>query len=270
VPSAAPRNSSSSLRRALDLIGVVAAHHGQGGCTLSQLAADAGISKSTVLRLMAPLREYGYVEVEPVSGRYRLGAALARLGSTYLDELDLRATAADLLRGLAEETAETVHLLVPEGVSMVYVDKVEAPRPVRMASRVGARQPMYSTASGLAYLAAAGEDVFEAVVAAGMAPRTPQTPTTAAALRSAVQLARRRGFGVDDVANEAHIRGVAAVVVDATGGPVAAISVVGPDYSLTTDRVDVLGRRAMATARAVSARLGAPVRPAPDREDRTP
>jgi IclR family acetate operon transcriptional repressor len=272
VPTIAPRNSSSSLRRALGLVRVVAAHHAEGGCTLGRLSADAGLAKSTVVRLMAPLLEFGYVEVEPVSGRHRLGAAVARLGSTYLDGLDVRAAAADVLRTLAAETAETVHLLVPQGVWMVYVDKAEAPRPVRMASRVGARQPMYSTASGVAYLAASDGDAFAAVVAAGLAPRTPNTPTAPAALRAAVGLARERGYAVDDIANEAHIRAVAAVVVDATGRPVAAISIVGPDYSLTPDRVEPLGRRAIAAADAVSARLGAPLRVpmARNGEDRNP
>jgi DNA-binding transcriptional ArsR family regulator len=81
---AAPRNSSSSLRRALGLIEVVATRHAAGGCTLTELAADAGLARSTVARLVAPLLDHGYVEVEPASGRPRLGAAVARLGSTYL------------------------------------------------------------------------------------------------------------------------------------------------------------------------------------------
>lgn len=273
MPDSAPRNSSSSLRRALGLLEVVAVHHADGGCTLTRLAADAGLAKSTAARLVAPLLEHGYVEVEPASGRHRLGGAVARLGSIYLDSLDLRAAAAGFLHELGAETAETVHLLVPDGVEMVYLDKVEAPQPVRMASRVGGRQPMYSTASGVAYLAAAGDELFDAVVAAGLTPRTPGTPSTAAALRAAVRSARERGFAVDDITNEPHIRGVAAVVVDATGRPVAAISVVGPDYSITVDRFRALGERVLATARAVSARLGAPV-PSKgdgrDREDRNP
>lgn len=237
---------------------MVAAHHPSGGCTLTQLALRANLAKSTVIRLLDPLLEYGYVETEPGSGRRRLGAAAARLGSAYLDGVNLRTSAADLLRDVAEETAETVHLLVPDGVAMVYVEKVEAPRPVQMASRVGGRQPMYSTASGLAYLALAGPESFDAVVAAGLTAHTPKTPGTTGALRSAVRRTRDRGYAVDDIANEPHIRAVAAAVVDATGRPVAAISIVGPDYSLTPERFDTLGHCALATAQAISARLGAP------------
>ncbi|MDT7653735.1 MAG: 2-dehydro-3-deoxyphosphogluconate aldolase / (4S)-4-hydroxy-2-oxoglutarate aldolase [Pseudonocardiales bacterium] len=84
MPGAAPRNSSSSLRRALGLIEVVATRHAAGGCTLTELAADAGLARSTVARLVTPLLDHGYVEVEPASGRHRLGVAIARLGSTYV------------------------------------------------------------------------------------------------------------------------------------------------------------------------------------------
>lgn len=252
------RNSSSSLRRALELVEVIAVRHADNGLTLTELAGDAGFPKSTALRLLAPLLEFGYVELDAVSGRYRLGAVVARLGSDYLQGLDLRSAAAEFLRDLSAETKLTVHLSVPNGVWMVYVDKVEAPQPVRMASRVGGRQPMYSTASGHAYLALAGVDVFDAVVEAGLAPRNPTTPCTPGDLRMAVALTRERGFGVDDASNEAHIRGAAAAVVDAAGRPVAAISVVGPDFSVSVERLSTLGSQVMETARSVSARLGTP------------
>jgi IclR family acetate operon transcriptional repressor len=251
------RNSSSSLRRALELVDLVAAHHADRGLTLTELAAAAGLVKSTTLRLLGPLLEFGYVESDAASGRYKLGAVLARLGTDYLEGLDLPGTAGEFLRSLSDETKLTVHLSVPNGVWMVYVDKVEAPQPVQMASRVGGRQPMYSTASGHAYIALAEHEVFDSVVAAGLARRTPNTPTTAEDLRDAVLLTRERGFGVDDAANEHHIRGVAAAVTDATGRPVAAISVVGPEFSVSVERLDTLGAQVMATARAVSARLGA-------------
>ncbi|MEN3264241.1 helix-turn-helix domain-containing protein [Pseudonocardia sp.] len=90
---AAPRNSSTSFRRALSLIEVVATRHAAGGCTLTELAADAGLARSTVARLVAPLLDHGYVELEPTSGRHRLGAAVARLGSTYLHGPGQRAAA---------------------------------------------------------------------------------------------------------------------------------------------------------------------------------
>ncbi|GAA3726851.1 DNA-binding IclR family transcriptional regulator [Spinactinospora alkalitolerans] len=254
---ASPRNSSSSLRRALDLIEVVAEDHGAGGCSLTELAARSGLAKSTVIRLAAPLLDRGYLHVDADTGRYRLGPGAARLGSAYLAGLDLRFTAADMLRRLVAETAETVHLFVPDGIWMVYVDKYEAPRPVQMASRIGSRQPMYSTAGGLAYLSRADEGVVESVLEAGLAVHTPNTPSTPEALRSVLRLARERGYAVDDVYNEPHIRGVAAAVVDAQERPVAAISVAGPDYSLTPDRFHEIGEQVIAAAQEVSARLGA-------------
>ncbi|MEV8360361.1 IclR family transcriptional regulator [Microbacterium sp. NPDC076895] len=260
------RNSSSSLRRALDLVDVVAEYHGDGGPTLTELALKVELPKSTTLRLLAPLLEHGYVESHPLSGRYRLGPALACLGTNYLEGLDLRATASDLLRKLSEETGETVHLSVPQGVSMVYIEKVEAPQPVRMASRVGSQVAMYSTASGWAYLALADDAVMEAVIIAGLPRRTATTPTTAAELRAAVTATRKRGYAIGDTTNEEHIRGIGAAIVDETSRPIAVVSIVGPDFSMTPERFDALGHRAIETARAISNRLGAPAHPLHNRK----
>ncbi|WAP53256.1 hypothetical protein OL239_00230 [Arthrobacter sp. ATA002] len=126
-----------------------------------------------------------------------------------------------------------------------------------MASRVGMQVPMYSTASGAAYLSLAGPAAFEAVVARGMPPLTPATPSTRQELQAVVDLALNRGYAIDDMANEDHIRGIAAAIVDASHQPVAALSIVGPEFNVTPARFELLGSLAVAAARRISARLGA-------------
>ncbi|GDY58275.1 hypothetical protein SVIO_088980 [Streptomyces violaceusniger] len=179
APTGPRRNTSSSLRRALSIVMFLAEDRGHPrGATLTDLAEGLNLSKSTILRLLAPLREVRLVDQDADSGRYRLGPQNALLGQVYLERLDFRETAAPHLHELVESIGETVHLVVFDPPEIVYIDKVESPQPVRMHSRIGSRQPAYCTAVGKAFLAHASDAVVEQVIARGMppAPRPPSPP----------------------------------------------------------------------------------------------
>jgi DNA-binding IclR family transcriptional regulator len=242
VPAASTRNRSSSLRRALTIIDFVAEFTGEsGGPRLAEISAGVGLNKTTILRLLAPLLEDGLITYKANSGRYRLGPRTAYLGSVYLERLDLRDIARETLVALVEESGETAHLVVLEGLEVVYVDKVESASQVRMYSRVGSRLPAFCTSVGKAFLAHLPDSMIPRVAENGMPRRTPNTITTEEGLRAELETIREQGFAVDDVENELGIRCVGAPVFDYTHAPVAAISISGPDTRVTPDRVPELG-----------------------------
>jgi DNA-binding IclR family transcriptional regulator len=264
-----PRNNSTSLRRALGIL----LHLGEDaadtrGATLTELADQLDLNKSTLLRLLAPLREASLIEQDLETGRYRLGWRTAQLGHAYLDRLDLRTAAHDVLNRLMIDTNETTHLVIPDLPDLVYVDKVEAAQPVRMYSRIGSRQPAYCTAAGKVLLAYAGEAAVRLVIEHGLPGRTPNTLTTAEALRAELAAVLERGYGIDDIENEPDIRCVGAAIFDHTGAPACAISVSGPANRITRDRVPELGRLVVAAAEEISRRLGGTRPQLTDRETR--
>lgn len=241
-----------TVLKALSLLNLVAANP---YLTLSELGRRAGVPAPTVLRLLRALQEESLVEVDR-DGRYRLGVHCLVLGSTYLENFDIRAEARAELERLAEETGETVHLGVPDRTEVIYVDKVETSHSVRMYSRVGAASPMYSTGIGKAILAYAGSELLDAVIAAGIPRRTPNTITEPGRLREELKRVRDRGYSVDNIENEDGIRCAAAAVLRADGTPLAAVSVSGPDTRITQDRLPALGEAVVAVAERLSSRLG--------------
>lgn len=241
-----------TVLKALSLLDLVAENP---NLTLSELGRKAGLPVPTALRLLRALQEEALVQVDG-EGRYRLGIQCLVLGSTYLENFDLRAEARAELEHLAEETGETVHLGVPDGTEVIYVDKVETTHSVRMYSRVGAASPMYSTGIGKAILAHAPPELFEAVAEGGMARRTANTITEADRLRADLERVRGRGYSIDDIENEEGIRCAAAAVLRADGSPLAAVSVSGPASRITADRIPALGEAVMGVADRLSARLG--------------
>jgi DNA-binding IclR family transcriptional regulator len=249
------RNNSSSLRRALTVLELVAAAAGRDrGASLTELAEGAETSKSTVLRLVAPLLEQRLVR-QDADGTYRMGIGALGLAGACLADLDIRSAAQSTLRDIADSTGQTAHLLVYSDGRVTYVDKMVGASPIQMASRVGDTGTAYSTASGKAMLAYLDDAEFERVVALGLTPRTPSTITDPTALKSHLATVRDQGCAYDDLENEHGIRCVAAPVFNHTGACVGAVSVSGPAELVAAHRAEYT-ERVIAGAHHVSHELG--------------
>ncbi|GII95922.1 IclR family transcriptional regulator [Sinosporangium siamense] len=251
-----PRNNSASLRRALSILLQLGLDTDGVGFSLVELSAKLSMNKSTLLRLLQPLVEMRFVEQLP-SGHYRLGWRNAHLGQVYLAGVDLHRTMRDVLQRLATQTSETVHLAIADFPSIVYVDKVDSPHPIRMFSRIGNQQPAHSTSLGKAMLAHAPADTVQMVVLHGLPARTRQTITTAEGLRAELAAIRQRGYSIDDIENEEGIRCVAAPIFDVSGASSSGISVSGPVERVTPEKVAEFGPLVIAAANDISRRLGA-------------
>jgi IclR family transcriptional regulator, acetate operon repressor len=155
-------------------------------------------------------------------------------------------------------TGETVFLgtLASDGMSVVYVDRVESEQIIRYAAGVGDRRPLHATSSGKAILAFLSEEQREPILAAlPLARHTERTVTSVAALRAVLDEIRSTGVcvSIDEIVRGAS--GVAAPLFDRHGRVAGACAIGGP-----TDRVRPQLRRlateVTVTARAISTLLG--------------
>lgn len=242
------------LTKALDLIDLLDANE---ALTLTELSARSGISKSTALRLLANLRERGYVEREAPTGHYRLGFRLLQLGMRKSAALDLRTLARPILQRLRLETDETVNLAVPTPDGIVYIDILESSHGLRMTSAVGTRDDFHSTALGKAILAHAAPGAFP-TPSGPLPPKTPHTIVDRDALARELTVIRLQGYAFDDEENEAGARCLSAPIFDHNGQVVAAVSVSGPASRFTTERQGELVRRIKAAGAGISGLLGFP------------
>src|SRR5690606_20868971 len=113
-----------------------------------------GYPPATVYRTVAGLVAERMLAPSLTGKAYVLGPRLIELASRSWDRFELRRLALGDLQALRTATGETIHLAVPDGRNMVYIDKLESPGAVRMASSIGASVSMHSSAVGKAYLAA--------------------------------------------------------------------------------------------------------------------
>jgi DNA-binding IclR family transcriptional regulator len=231
------------------------------GISLRDLSAKINLPKGTTHRLLASLSYYGYARQDVKTKNYFLGFKLVDLGNLLLNQLDLRREAEPFLRELAEKTKETVHLVILDQNEIVYIDKVETdhnPSGLRMASRVGLRNPPHSCAVGKVLLADLPEETLNHFLKKGnLIRRTENTITDPTRLREHLDLVKRQGYAIDDEENEKGIRCVAAPIRDGTGKAIAAISISGPAFKVTKRAIqDRLKKEVMETALQISQRLG--------------
>jgi len=223
---------------------------------ITALAKRLGVAKSTAHRLATTLVSEGLLEQDRDSGRYRLGIALFRLGALVRQRMDVSSEAKQFLYELRETTQESVHLAILDGIEIMYVYNLESTQAIRMRSDIGVRKPAYCTAEGQAILAFQPPDAIEAAIAAGLAPRTPQTITEPARLRAALAEIRKRGCAVEDEESEIGMRAIAAPIRDDGGAVIAAVGVAGPAARLSKRTIAAFVPHVIGTAVAISRRLG--------------
>jgi DNA-binding IclR family transcriptional regulator len=108
----------------------------------------------------------------------------------------LRDRAHPHLQDLFDLTHENVHLAIRDGLQALYVDKVYGSRRVSVASRIGGRVPLHSTAVGRVLLAAQADWFVEAYLAKELDAPSPYTVTDHDHLLRIVQAVRTDGYAV--------------------------------------------------------------------------
>jgi DNA-binding IclR family transcriptional regulator len=254
-----PNNLVQTIERVsaiLDLVG-----QSPAGMSIREVSSQLELPKGTVHRLLSSLIYVGYVRQDSVSRNYFLGLKLLDLGGLVASQLDLRKVAAPLLHALADKSRETVHMVVWDQDEVVYIEKVEPPPDtggLRMASRIGARNPAHSCAVGKIFLSyLSSNELGDFISGKGLPARTSNTITDDVALRQELKTIREQGYALDNEENEEGIRCIGAPVLSESGTPAAAISLSGPAFRVTKQLAqEVLRREIVETAAEISRKLG--------------
>jgi len=223
------------------------------------LSQRLGFPKSTVHRLLTTLEQGELVEQDPATEKYRLGIGLVRLAELVLMRMDLQQVAQPHLRALAEACQETVNLSILTGDDKVInIASFPSPRMVRNVGWIGREMLPHSVSSGKALLAYLPKRRVERILAAGLPRFTQGTITDPAHLREELAQIRQRGYAVVREELEEGLSAVAAPIVDHEGQVIAVISVSGPSFRLTEERLEELAEMTREAAQAVSHQLGWP------------
>jgi DNA-binding IclR family transcriptional regulator len=205
--------------------------------TMTQIADQVGMHKSTVHRLLGTLEKKRFLDRDQATGIYRPGIRLIQVAYLSLEHNDLRRLAAPFLRILGEQSLETVDLAVIDEPEIIYLDVIESPQRVKLAAAIGMRLPAYCTASGKAILAYLPEERIQRILAGGMPRYTERTLVTPESLFDHLRLIREQGFAFSEQEYEEGINAIGAPILDSNQHPLGSVAVAGPAYRLTRERM---------------------------------
>jgi DNA-binding IclR family transcriptional regulator len=229
--------------------------------TLTEVASELGLPKTTAYRYLRTLSAAGFLERDAPRERYALGSASRALARADGGPARLREAARPVLTALRDRFNETVNLGILSSGEIMYVDIVEASRALRMHARVGDRHPVHSTALGRAILSHLPSADRDGILRGALRPRTARTTVDRAALEAMLDEARRRGFAVEVGENEDGAMCIGVPVLDATQWPMAAISLSAPETRMrpdvTADAIDALRESALKISHAAFGRSAA-------------
>jgi DNA-binding IclR family transcriptional regulator len=245
--------SVQSVDRAVSVLEILA-RHGEAGVT--EIADELDVHKSTAFRLLGVLENRGLVAQEKERGKYYLGAGVLRLAGAAAVRLDISQEGVPVCRELADELGETSNIAVLDDDAAVNIMQARGTASVTAQNWLGRRTPLHATASGKVLLAHLPPTLREGLLARPLHRFTERTVTGAAALRGELETVAQRGYAITQEELEIGLAAVAAPVRSHDGKVIAAISVSGPVYRLSPDRLPELAKRALAAGAELSRRMG--------------
>jgi DNA-binding IclR family transcriptional regulator len=227
------------------------------GMTLTDITAALHLPASSAHGLLSTLSEAGYLVRDADTLRYRLGPRLGKLAAAFRAQGDLVTLAKPAMDRLRAASGQTVSLTVLQDDHILFVDKRTTDGQVQIVNPVGTRLPAHATGSGKAMLAYLPEaDLARLYPGVTLPQRTPHTLATREALWRALAMVRRRGWALDEQESDLGVWAVAAVIREANGLPVGALSIFVPIFRLQgTDR-SMLTELVREAAADVSTALG--------------
>jgi DNA-binding IclR family transcriptional regulator len=241
-----------SVDRAITILELLAR---EGESSVTEIAAGLGVHKSTAFRLLATLEVHRLVEQVNDRGRYRLGVGNLRLAGATTARLDVVSEARPVTRQLATDTGETVNITVRSEESALYLDQAVGNSGLQSHNWVGQRIPLHATSNGKVLLSELSEE--DLTHALPDLPRyTDHTIISREQLLADLEEVRRLGYALAVDELEDGLTAVAAPIRSHHGDIIASMSISGPTFRLTSDRLDETIPLVTAAALEVSHRLG--------------
>jgi len=224
--------------------------------TITEIADKFNTNPSSLYSILYTLENHGYLSRDQEK-RYSLGMSFPKKGRLVLEQFNLPAKAREELVNLRDEANEAVHLAALNENHLVYIDKVESNRGLKMYSSPGKTAPLHATALGKAMLAHLPEDRLDNILEnIALSQETDQSITSKSELKEALSKVRERGYALDDEEFEVGIRCAAGPIHKYDGEVEAAISLTGLAAQIDDEKLNRMGSLVKKYADKISAKLG--------------
>lgn len=224
---------------------------------VSELSQRLMMSKATTYRFLQTMKSMGFVAQEGEADKYKLTLKLFELGAKSLEYVDLIELADKEMRYISEQTNEALHLGSLDENAIIYIHKIDSGYNLRMQSRIGCRNPLYSTAIGKVLLAERDEQfVRDTLEGVEFIKHTDRTLENVEQLLEELARVRTQHYAEDNEEQEPGLRCIAAPVYDRFGHVIAGLSMSLPTIRFDEQRMGYYVDLLQTAGRNISLQLG--------------
>ena len=241
----------------MKVFGILQALGEQKEIGVTELSQRLMMSKSTVYRFLQTMKMLGYVSQEGETDKYALTLKLFELGATSLEHVDLVDLCDKEMQLISQQTNEALHLGALDENAIIYIHKIDSGYNLRMQSRIGRRNPLYSTAIGKVLLAYRSEEFTRnALSDVEFIKHTDKTLENIDQLLSELKAVKEQAYAEDNEEQEPGLRCMAAPVFDRFGNVIAGLSISLPTIRFDEKRKAYYVELLQNASRKVSEQLG--------------
>ncbi|MEO8836573.1 MAG: helix-turn-helix domain-containing protein [Caldimonas sp.] len=246
--------TAPALEKGLDILELLAGS-AEG---LSQVAIAQRLERSAteLFRMLSVLERRGYLN-RHADGSYRLSLRLFELAHQHPPLKRLLSIALPAMQELAHETRQSAHLVIHFARRILVVAQVESPEPIGFGVRLGANFPFRPDRASSRVLSAFQPAAVQDELIAELAANSPRR-LAVGKVRAELAAIARRGFFRAPSDTTAGVTDLCAPIFDHSEGAVAALTVPYLKQRDVLVSVDSAAAALLATARSMSAALGAP------------
>ncbi|GGM61864.1 IclR family transcriptional regulator [Dactylosporangium sucinum] len=228
----------SGLQNATRVVQLIELLAARKAISLDDAAAELGVHKSNALRLLATLRELGWVTSNNSRTEYHLGHRLIAIGQSAVSG-DTLQQVLKIAAEVCDLTGETVHVSVPTGTHMITVGRIDSPNSLRVTRDIGHEDTLHATAVGKVYLAWLPEDEAAALLSRIPLSRlTPKTLTSKSAILKELKTIRETGYAVNLEETEIGVTALAVLLQVLPHTTPFALSLTGPSSRWSHTEID--------------------------------
>ncbi|MEM9060975.1 MAG: IclR family transcriptional regulator [Pseudomonadota bacterium] len=246
-----PVRIDTTLQKGLQVLEALT--RAEGGKGVTELSRELDLTKSNTFRLLQTLTALGYVRSSE-SKLYSPTLKVWQIAQSVIGNLDLPAIAGPHMRMLSQETNETIYLAVPDGLSVVYIDKIESTKPIRTWNPIGGSAPLHCVGTGKAILAA-DYGRLRPQIADHLTGFTERTLTTLKQLDEDMIATQKRGYAIDTGEFREQVYSFGSAILLPNGRVIGALGVSVPDIQLDEARRQSICDSVLKAATGVNASL---------------
>ncbi|MDV6251854.1 DNA-binding transcriptional regulator KdgR [Vibrio sp. EA2] len=232
-------NQPEAVSSVLKVFHILQALGEQKSIGVSDLSQRLMMSKATTYRFLQTMKSLGYVSQEGEDDKYSLTLKLFELGSKSLEYVDLIELADREMRHISQQTNEALHLGALDDNAIIYIHKIDSGYNLRMQSRIGRRNPLYSTAIGKVLLSECDESFIRDVLSdVEFVKHTEKTLENTEQVLEELAKVRAQHFAEDNEEQEPGLRCIAAPVYNRFGQIIAGLSISFPVIRFEEERME--------------------------------